>query len=181
MSRNGRFIDLTGMIFDDWVVLGQTSRTKYWRCWCICGESREVFSGSLRNGTSRGCGCTRQFKPPFEALYNVLKYSAKEREVEMLLSFEDFYSFTKILSCHYCEAGIKWFPYVKWGGGITKRYHLDRKDSRQGYSKENCVVCCTRCNYIKGIGVSYETMLEFGTVLKNRGENQHDLLFSNRR
>ena len=34
--------------------------------------------------------------------------------------------------------------------GVPVYYNgIDRIDSNEGYEKENCVPCCTRCNYMK--------------------------------
>lgn len=35
-------------------------------------------------------------------------------------------------------------------------YHLDRKNTNNPYSLENCVVCCNRCNYGKSNMFSYD-------------------------
>ena len=65
--------------------------------------------------------------------------------------------FTKINNCHYCGDDILW---VKHTGTGQHRYNLDRKDSNKGYSKDNCVVCCKKCNYMKGSEFSYEEFKE---------------------
>jgi 5-methylcytosine-specific restriction endonuclease McrA len=48
---------------------------------------------------------------------------------------------------------------------------IDRKDNEKGYTEENCVPCCKRCNGIKGEWLSYEEMLEVGGLLKNGFKN----------
>lgn len=53
-------IDLTGLIFGRWQVLGYayTKRRKtYWKCRCDCGNVRIVYSANLRGGKSKSCGC----------------------------------------------------------------------------------------------------------------------------
>lgn len=58
--------ELIGQIFNYWTVLdfayshgGQC----YWLCQCRCGRVRPVSTSSLRNGSSKSCGC-RPRKPP---------------------------------------------------------------------------------------------------------------------
>ena len=50
-------------------------------------------------------------------------------------------------------------------------YNLDRKDSIKGYTKENCVVCCKRCNRAKSNLFSYEEWLEIGKFIQEHPEN----------
>src|ERR1700739_1144324 len=56
--------DFTGQKFGQWTVLARTVAPEgrhgiYWTCRCECGTQREVLGQDLRNGRSRGCGCTR--------------------------------------------------------------------------------------------------------------------------
>ena len=57
------FEDLTGQIFNRWIVLKQaTSSIKNrtsWICRCICGNIRNVDANSLRQRISKSCGCLR--------------------------------------------------------------------------------------------------------------------------
>jgi hypothetical protein len=61
------------------------------------------------------------------------KASAAARQIECTLSSQDHERLVNSL-CEYCEGK---------GGGI------DRKDSNTGYMIDNCVPCCTECNYMK--------------------------------
>ena len=59
-----------------------------------------------------------------------------------------FLEFTKINKCYYCDGDIKWHAY--WvEGKRNNHYNLDRKNNNEGYTKNNCVVCCELCNYMK--------------------------------
>ena len=55
--------DLTGRSFGSQEVLGpdvtSRSRGQRWRVRCACGQERSVDGTSLRQGTSRSCGCER--------------------------------------------------------------------------------------------------------------------------
>jgi len=101
--------------------------------------------------------CSRKGRPsanrkrPFESLYNQIKYTSKNREIENSLAFEEFIDFTKIDKCYYCGNKIKWNEYNSYDNNhrIHSSYNLDRKDNNDGYKKDNCVVCCELCNYMK--------------------------------
>lgn len=63
----GRFIDLTGMKFGRWTVINKTDkRTKsggvLWECVCECSPNivHLVQTASLKNGTSKSCGCLQK-------------------------------------------------------------------------------------------------------------------------
>lgn len=52
------FIDIAGKRFGRWTALRYESGS-YWICRCDCGSVKRIFSGNLKNGKSRSCGCLR--------------------------------------------------------------------------------------------------------------------------
>lgn len=100
---------------------------------------------------------------PYKSSYNHLKDGVartnkrRRKQKSFNLSFEEFLEFTKQKNCHYCNSEIHW---VKHTGSGQHKYNLDRKDSSLGYSKENCVVCCKRCNYMKGSEFSHDEFIQ---------------------
>lgn len=51
---------LVGLTFGNWKVISlDKSRPRYYICECKCGTIKSVFKGSLKNGTSRSCGCLK--------------------------------------------------------------------------------------------------------------------------
>lgn len=56
-------IDLTGQRFGWLVVVAfaklDREQKAWWRCKCDCGKQRVVCGKSLRNGTTRSCGCLK--------------------------------------------------------------------------------------------------------------------------
>ncbi len=70
--------------------------------------------------------------------YNVYSRTARDKRLDFDLSFNDF---NDIVSepCYYCD-----IIQDKGFNGI------DRKDSNIGYTLDNCVSCCTMCNFMKG-------------------------------
>jgi hypothetical protein len=57
--------------------------------------------------------------------------------------------------CHYCGG-----PCGVYGCG------LDRKDNDKGYTPENSVACCKRCNYTKGYYYTYAEMMRLSVVIR---------------
>lgn len=131
-------------------------------CKCVCGTERYVLRSTLRNGQSVSCGC---FKPqrlrPYEAVYNLLLRSTHH---EVHLSFEEFLTFAKDNKCHYCGDEVSWVKFTSTG--VCPPYNLDRKDNAQGYTKENCVVCCKSCNYGKGDTFTYQEWVVMAEALR---------------
>ena len=57
-------LDLTNNKIGRWTVLRRAeSRNKktYWVCECECGTIKIVSGHSLKNGTSKSCGCVKSF------------------------------------------------------------------------------------------------------------------------
>lgn len=62
------YIDLTGQHFGKWNVIRKTetpntttNRGTFWECQCECGTIKIVSGHSLKNGTSKSCGCIKSF------------------------------------------------------------------------------------------------------------------------
>jgi len=151
-------INLTGKKFGEWLVLKQVerpltnspSKPLYWLCKCSCGVERIIPSHNLRCNRSLSCGHDIKL-PDFRAIYNHFLSTNEKRKISCHLTFEEFKEFTKISKCHYCHSSITWKTHAH-----NKRYNLDRKNNNEGYTKENSVVCCTRCNFGKNSRYSYE-------------------------
>jgi hypothetical protein len=159
--------DLTGRRFGRLVAQYRldTKGPKYWLCRCDCGNTSKVSAHNLKGGQVVSCGCALQGcnkKRPYEWLYNTLKLTGKE----VNLSYEQFLEFTNILTCHYCDALITWEPHSADSEYRSRAYNLDRVDNDKGYSKENCVVCCARCNRSKADRFTYREWLEIGRVIR---------------
>jgi hypothetical protein len=162
-----QFKDLTGKTFTYWHVLqlAPARKTKtMWLCKCRCGTIREVNSSELISEKSKSCGCflsewirkTKRLRP-YESLYNWLKAHNKNRNVQCLLTYEQFVVFTRATQCGYCGDPITWTEFNLQRNGMA--YNLDRKDPKQGYVEGNCHVCCSSCNQMKS-NVDYEVFLK---------------------
>ena len=165
-------IDLTGKKFGKWIVLEKAerpisnspSKPLYWKCKCECGNERIIPAHNLRCKRTTNCGC-ENILPDFRRLYNHF-LSSNEGRVNCKLKFDDFVKFTNTIRCHYCNSEVKW---TKHGKG--QAYNLDRKDSNKEYSIENCVVCCSRCNFGKSNRFSYDEWYEMTECFRKRNDN----------
>ena len=97
----------------------------------------------------------------------------------MTLTFDDFLKFVSTTECHYCGRTVVWpeRAFVKTArrqyARSSKAYYLDRINNDVGYTKSNCVVCCTTCNAIKGNTLTYEEMLILKPSLKKLAIRQN--------
>jgi hypothetical protein len=93
---------------------------------------------------------------PFEATYNIMV----SRYKDLTISYEEFLEFTKITSCTYCGVTINWKPYS------SQNMNLDRMINELGHTKGNLVVCCGKCNRIKGNHFTYDEFMLLAPILK---------------
>ena len=160
--------NIIGKKFGGWTVAAEIPRAdrpdkrygnKAWLCRCKCGKEKALSIFELNSNT---CGCRRcafivsapkRRLRPYESLYNATKKSVEYRvfkkrtQVEFTLTYEDFLRIIKSGRCHYCHLPLVWARHDMNNNG--SRYYLDRKDNDLGYTRNNSVPCCTRCNYAK--------------------------------
>jgi len=138
-------------------------------CLCDCGIIVPVAGYALRYGHIKSCGCLRKngnLGAPRKGLgeasknttYRNMQRKAKHKKRTWAIDFDQFCTFTQ-LPCYYCGSSPE---------NIT-RNGLDRVNNAEGYTLENIVPCCKKCNFAK------RTMdvLEFKTWIKTA----HDHLF----
>jgi hypothetical protein len=157
--------DETGNVYSRWAVTGfdQASKGKAarWFCVCICGNTASVFGFSLRNGESQSCGCLHMenlkaviTRPrgaaSLTSLIGMYRRGAKHRGHDFLLADDECHSiFTR--NCFYCGAApVQVHAKSKKLNGNFAHNGIDRADNLLGYTAENSVPCCSRCNIAKG-------------------------------
>lgn len=165
----GKLIDLTGQRFGRLIAIERVEKPKnikkgtFWRCKCDCGNETITMSTSLREGRTKSCGClwlnsislSKGEAACNTAFRNMLNH-AKERGITVEINITIFKSIAQ-KKCHYCGCDPNQKSFGKNGYYIYNG--LDRIDSSIGYTIENCVPCCGRCNEAK-------SNLEYSCFLK---------------
>jgi hypothetical protein len=132
-----------------------------WECICICGKIHNVVSHSLVTGQTKSCGCKSgelysqsATKPDNEAIINSIWTSyqchAKNLNVNFNLSKEQFKNLI-FSPCHYCSSDLSNIRKVNnlTGNKVFKYNGIDRMNTNEDYTVENCVAACKNCNYAK--------------------------------
>jgi len=159
MGRN--FIDMTGMKYGKLTVIKNVGNNDnyghaYWECLCECGNKKIIRGGSIRSGETKSCGClykdrmcsVHNRKPYGEAAFNRLyfgyKRNAKNRNHFFGLDIDFFKKITK-QNCFYCGTEPSQKNNRKSNGDYIHN-GIDRIDSSKGYTTDNVVPCCKKCN-----------------------------------
>ena len=159
---NTTFIDETGNSYGMLTVLGRSVKTKgrkvHWVCECDCGNFSIPAGTMLRNDNTTSCGCKNSNRLPageahMNAIYGHYKRNAKKTGRGWELDKKTFRKLTS-KNCYYCGAE----PSEQYINEVRKRQFngaylsngLDRIDNEVGYSADNVVPCCYRCNKAKG-------------------------------
>lgn len=129
---------------------------------CIeCDNQMHVERKYIKKHSGKCKNCSSR-KLPYMGSYNHMKDGVirtnkkRNRNLSFELTYEDFLDFTKIKNCYYCNKQLIWNAHTGLG---RYKSNLDRKDSNMGYSKQNCVACCSECNYMKNKYFSSEEFL----------------------
>ena len=129
------------------------NNSTYWKFKCDCGNYKILKSNKVlaKNSTTKSCGC-KKYKneksncPAFNKVFHSYYRGAKRRNLEFLLSIDEFKDITS-KNCVYC--GIEPSKISKTKFSIYTYNGIDRKDNLIGYILENSLPCCTLCNKAK--------------------------------
>lgn len=167
---SSNFIDITGKKFNHWKVIGRHSvpaekigkpgaKQNHWCVECDCSQKTKAIktTSELINGYSKSCGCVsknelskRMKKKPGEAAFNKIlngyRQSARKRQMGFFLTRDEFYRLC-VGACFYCGAPPA--NISKTPGGIFVYNGVDRVDNDGDYETNNCVSCCSKCNFLK--------------------------------
>jgi len=164
-----RFNNIAGKKFGKLTAIecvGKDSRyNNIWRCQCECGRFRDVVLGKLIQNKVKTCGCKIHYhydEVGLNILYNRYHKAANSRNYVWNISKEEFKYITK-QNCFYCghsPANIQRFDRNR---GEYIYNGLDRVDNKIGYSIDNVVPCCTKCNVAK----NKMTIQEFKILVEN--------------
>lgn len=163
-------------------------RPKLFNCQCDCGEFRETTIQKLKQERVKSCGCTKyiltrqkhkKYDPQtasYRAKVSNYKAHAKLDKREFSLSVDECISLFQNI-CYYCGSepsntynlikrhrvgknNIGKYIYETKDSYEIKYNGIDRKNSKLGYTTDNCVSCCKRCNSAKSDG-KYEDFINY--------------------
>ena len=179
--------DLTGLRFGRLFVKSFSKRDSVenramWECECDCGETVVVRGKDLKSGHTKSCGCFRLDlvrkelgEAAFNDLYSSYKRGAEKRDLIFELSESEFRLLTSS-NCFYCnkEPSQSRRKSKKRMNGLYIYNGIDRVNNEVGYTLENCVPCCKKCNqgksdmkfdeFLNWISIVYNTMIEKGVI-----------------
>jgi hypothetical protein len=153
----------------------------YWKCKCDCGNIFASPGSALVSGLTKSCGCYShelmagyKRKAPGEASFNntwwSYQRSAKYRGLEFNLSREEFRTITQ-KKCHFCNKEPSQWNKKGNTFGFYVHNGIDRMDNNKGYTIDNCVPCCARCNRMK-MDMTYDEFIEqMKAILKHLNQN----------
>ncbi len=166
---NKKFGKLTAICKDNFV-----KKTK-WICKCDCGKSKSIAAQHLIANKTKSCGCnydkySNRINASLHRYFTEYKVNAKSRKYNFNLLFLDFKTII-FNNCYYCNSPPNRIFTTK-----TKRQEsikvngIDRLDNGQYYSIDNCVACCSDCNYAKQSKTKDEFLELVNKIYKNRIE-----------
>lgn len=152
--------DLTGHSYGRLTVLGFSGRYRRvskWLCLCTCGNTKEIRQDALKSGATISCGCfQKEAASRANSLgsgvaarneeYYIYKRAAKSRGLDFELTKADFINLIKS-PCYYC--GIEPSRRITYRSGTELINGIDRAINTLGYTLENSLPCCKRCNTMK--------------------------------
>lgn len=150
----GAFIDLTGKTFGRLTVscrVGTHKNKIYWRCECLCGNTKDVSGSNLTLGKIQSCGCIKS---------EILSTRNKEKSTHNLTGTPLYRLWDGIKKRaskhrntskpypHYRDRGIfmcddwdsSFLSFYNWAllNGYKRGLQIDRIDNEGGYSPDNC-------------------------------------------
>lgn len=121
-----------------------------------CENETRIWPSHLAYAKQKCRVCASRSRP-YQHCHTYLTLCAKHKNISMSLTYEEYCEYTTH-KCHYCNDLIPWEKWSK-GSGHNQAYYLDRIDNAKGYSKDNCVACCTECNFTRSNRYSYNEFM----------------------
>lgn len=176
--------DLLRLKIGRWSVVGPSRSNNgriEWKCLCDCGTKRFVQASNLTGGASQSCGCLDYdrktmrrllpHEPALRALLGAYQYRARRKGYVWELDEAAFTTLTSG-SCFWCGEPPcqKRTARTRGPTGWISEYiynGIDRMDNEKGYTLQNSVSCCKRCNVAKGPQPAGEFLVLVGKIARN--------------
>ncbi|MBL7132331.1 MAG: hypothetical protein ISS45_13205 [Candidatus Omnitrophica bacterium] len=116
------------------------------------------------------CRREHKFLNP-KGMYNLLKSTSNKQNVNLSITLNEFIKWWngQEMKCFYCKRTLQEITHDD--DKINKksnRLTVDRIDNKEGYTIGNIVLCCLRCNYIKGDFFNKGEMLKIGKIMQDK-------------
>lgn len=144
--------------FGKLTVVSFDNARKAWLCDCKCGGQTYARSWALKTDRHTACSCQKTAKRPKRQLPDNLalkrdmlanyKRSAARRGHSFKLSESAFFALIA-QPCYWCGAAPVEDNNARYKDRGFAHNGVDRLDNTLGYSKRNCVACCSICNLAK--------------------------------
>lgn len=142
------FIDITGNTYNRFTVLREVlprNKPPKWVCECVCGVIKEVVGSSLKNGSTKSCGClhTETNKKLFtkhgdylEKLYQVHRAMLQRCSNPKQKNFHHYGG----RGISVCEGWVDYSAFKQWAlsNGYQAGLSIERLDTDKDYCPTNC-------------------------------------------
>ena len=181
--RGAKLLDLSNQRFGKWTVLhrfdnpNKHDKRTLWTCRCECGNIRNIDSYTLRSGSSKSCGCSKDGRSKTR-LYSIWigikdRTSCKDRP-----RAKDYIG----RGITMCEEWKSWDSFKTWAinNGYNDTLSIDRIDNNKGYSIGNIrfvtmyIQNRNRRTNRKCVGISPNGEIYYFKVISDFAK-QHDL------
>jgi hypothetical protein len=150
--------EMVGKEYNDWRIIKArpNNRKGFVLAQCFCGKVKEVRGRSIKDNTSKNCGCRKVeikrkripgHNNALRATFSLYRGKAKRQGKEFNINVHQFQELTS-RNCFYCGAIPKNRNFRNNQEYIYNG--LDRIDNEKGYTLENIEACCYHCNTLKG-------------------------------
>jgi len=118
-------------------------------------------------------------KSPRGFIYS-MRAHAKKRSINFLITKIEFTKWwnNQEMKCFYCKRTLQ--EIKKTRDRLDKkanRLTVDRIHNKKDYALDNIVLCCLRCNFIKGNFFNKNEMLKIGRIVNSKFRNKNNKIF----